>query len=146
MIISLLWILLYSFYLNSELTYLAPKRTRFYIKQKPSKFLLEIMTLVSWANNIRSDTEFILRGRSFTYIMNNIGSRTDPWGNSCFILPQSEKKFLSFIRWFSLKFLFPESWIEFELICRYSHGYTVHQWYQTFYSPTNAHVEFIKTN
>ena len=26
------------------------------------------------------------------------------------------------------------------------HGYTVHQWYQTFFSPTNAHVEFIKTN
>ena len=26
------------------------------------------------------------------------------------------------------------------------HGYTVHQWYQTLYSPTNAHVEFIKTN
>ena len=24
------------------------------------------------------------------------------------------------------------------------HGYTVHQWYQTLYSPTNAHVEFIK--
>ena len=23
-------------------------------------------------------------------------------------------------------------------------GYNVHQWYQTFYSPTNAHVEFIK--
>ena len=27
----------------------------------------------------------------------------------------------------------------------YLHGYTVHQWYQTFSSPTNAHVEFIKT-
>ena len=26
------------------------------------------------------------------------------------------------------------------------HGYTVNQWYQTFYNPTNAHVEFIKTN
>ena len=25
------------------------------------------------------------------------------------------------------------------------HGYTVHQGYQTFSSPTNAHVEFIKT-
>jgi hypothetical protein len=56
------------------------------------------MTLVSSSNNILSDTEFILRGRSFTYIMNNIGFRIDPWGTSYFIVPQSEKKFLSFIR------------------------------------------------
>ena len=38
------------------------------------------MTLVSSGNNIGSDTEFILRGRSFIYIMNNNGpSRIDPW-------------------------------------------------------------------
>ena len=38
------------------------KRTKFDTKQN-LKFLLEIMTLVSLANNIGSDTEFILRGR-----------------------------------------------------------------------------------
>jgi len=31
------------------------------------------MTLVSLANDVGSGTEFILRGRSFKYIMNNIG-------------------------------------------------------------------------
>ena len=29
--------------------------------------------------------------------------------------------------------------------CFHLHGYTVHQWYQNFSSPTNALVEFIKT-
>ena len=33
--------------------------------EQKSKFLLEMMTLVSSTNNIGSDTEFILRGRSF---------------------------------------------------------------------------------
>jgi hypothetical protein len=36
------------------------------------------MTIVSSANNIGLDIEFILRGRSFTYIMNNTGPRIDP--------------------------------------------------------------------
>jgi len=66
------------------------------------KFLLEIMTLVSSANDVGSDTEFILRGRSFIYILNNSGPRIDPWGTSCFIVPQLEKKTLSTIRWFYL--------------------------------------------
>jgi len=43
--------------------FFAPKRIKFYIKQKLSKFLLEIMTIVSSSNN--SDTAFILRGRSY---------------------------------------------------------------------------------
>jgi hypothetical protein len=51
------------------------ERTKFDTEQKSSKFLLEIMTLVSSATNIGCDTEFILRGRSFTYIMNNRGPR-----------------------------------------------------------------------
>ena len=51
------------------------------------------MTLVSSANNIGSDTEFILRGRSFIYIMNKRGPRIDPWETPCFNVPQSEKKF-----------------------------------------------------
>jgi hypothetical protein len=47
------------------------------------------MTLVSSANNIGSDIEFIFRGGSFIYIMNNEGPRIDP----CFSAPESEKKF-----------------------------------------------------
>jgi len=50
-------------------------RIKFNTKQKYSKFLLEIMRLVTTANNIGSGTEFILRGRPFTYIMNNRGPR-----------------------------------------------------------------------
>jgi hypothetical protein len=49
-----------------EGTYLA-------IEQNSSKVLLEIMTLVSSENNIGSEREFILRGRSFMYIKNNTG-------------------------------------------------------------------------
>jgi len=37
--------------------------------QKSLDFLLELMTLVSSANNDGSDIEFILRGRSFIYLM-----------------------------------------------------------------------------
>ena len=35
----------------------------FFCYTKVTKFLLEIMTLLSSANNIRSDSEFMLRGR-----------------------------------------------------------------------------------
>jgi hypothetical protein len=67
--------------------------TKFDTEQKSSKFLLQIMTLMSSANNIGSDIEFVLRGRSFIYIMNNRGPRIDPWGAPCFNIPQSEKIF-----------------------------------------------------
>ena len=40
-----------------------------------------------------SDTEFILSGRSFIYIMNDRNHRIDPWLLSCFSIYQSEKKF-----------------------------------------------------
>jgi hypothetical protein len=69
-------------------------RTKFDNEQKSSKFLLEIMTLVSSANNIRSDIELILRGRSFIHIMNNKGPRIDPWETPCSNVPQSQKKLL----------------------------------------------------
>jgi len=36
------------------------------------------MTLVSLANYIGSNTEFILRGRSVIYMMNNTGPGIDP--------------------------------------------------------------------
>jgi len=52
--------------------------TKFYNEQKSLKFLLEIMTLVSSANNTGSDTEFILMGMSFIHIMSNRGLRIDP--------------------------------------------------------------------
>jgi len=51
------------------------------------------MTLVSSANNIGSDVEFILRGRSFIYTMNKRAPRIDTWETSCFSLPQAEKNF-----------------------------------------------------
>jgi hypothetical protein len=52
-------------------------RTKFDTEQKSFKFLLETMTAVpSAASNMGSDTEFILRGRSFIYMMDNRG----PWG------------------------------------------------------------------
>ena len=68
------------------------ERTKFDAEQKSLKFLLEIMTLVSSANNIECDTEFIHRGRSLICILNNRVSRIDPWETQCFIIPQSEKK------------------------------------------------------
>jgi hypothetical protein len=51
------------------------------------------MTLVLSANKIGSDTEFILRGRSFIYIMNNRAPGTDPWRTPRFNVSQSEKIF-----------------------------------------------------
>jgi len=50
------------------------------------------MTLASSANNTGSDIEFILRGRSFIYIMNTRDLRIDPWGTPCFNVPQTGKK------------------------------------------------------
>jgi len=50
------------------------------------------MILVSSANTIGSDREFILRRRSFTNIMNNRGHRIGPWGIPYFNVPQSEKR------------------------------------------------------
>ena len=67
------------------------ERTKFDTERKCSTFQLEIMTLPSPANNNYSDIEFILRGRSFIYIMTNRGTRIDPWGTSCFNVPQAEK-------------------------------------------------------
>jgi len=40
------------------------------------------MTLVSPANNINSDTEFIHSGKSFIGIMKNKDPRIDFWGTS----------------------------------------------------------------
>jgi len=54
------------------------ERIIFDTEQKSSKFLLEIMTHISSAYNIDSDTEFIHRGSSVIYIMNKRGPTVDP--------------------------------------------------------------------
>ena len=66
---------------------------KFDTEQKSSKFLLEIMTLVSSTNDVVPDVAFILRGMSLVCIMDNRGPRTDTWGTPCFSVPQSEKNF-----------------------------------------------------
>jgi hypothetical protein len=65
------------------------ERTKFDTEQKYLKLMLEIMTPVSSANNIGSDIVFIIRRRSFIYIMNNRG----PWGTAYFNVVHSDKKF-----------------------------------------------------
>ena len=56
------------------------------------------MQLVSSANTVGSDIEFILRERSYMYIMNNRVPRIDPSGTLCFSISQSEKKNISCVR------------------------------------------------
>jgi hypothetical protein len=57
--------------------------------QKSTKFLLEIMTLVSSANIMGIDEVFSVGSRSFTYIDNeNKGPKIAPWATPCFIVPQ----------------------------------------------------------
>ena len=63
------------------------------------------MTLVSSVNNIGFDTEFIFRGKLFTFIMNNRGPRISPWGTPCLNLPQSENKVLVAFGDFTFNFL-----------------------------------------
>jgi hypothetical protein len=53
------------------------ERTVFDIVEKSSKFLLEIITLVSSVNEMGSDKVFIVGGRSF-YIMKSKGPKIDP--------------------------------------------------------------------
>jgi len=49
------------------------------------------MILVSSASNSGSDTEFILMGMSFLYIMHNRGPRIDAWGNPISMYPSWRK-------------------------------------------------------
>ena len=51
------------------------------------------MTLGLIANNINSDKDFILRGKSFVYIMTNKGHGIDPWGIPCFNVHNRKKYF-----------------------------------------------------
>jgi len=65
----------------------------FDIVEKSSKFLLEIIILLSSLNKMDSDKVFIVRGRSFMYIMKSKGPKIDPWGTSCFTVLHFEKNF-----------------------------------------------------
>jgi hypothetical protein len=68
-------------------------RQNYDVAQKSSKFVLEIMTLVSSVNIMGSVKVFFVGGRSFMHIVKSKGPRIDPWGTPCFIVPQFEKKF-----------------------------------------------------
>jgi hypothetical protein len=59
--------------------------------QKSSKFLLEIMTLVSSANIMDSVKVFVVGGWPFMYIMKMKDPRIDPWRTPCFIVPSLRK-------------------------------------------------------
>jgi hypothetical protein len=60
----------------------------FDIVQNSSKFLVEIITLVSSVNKV-----FIVGGKSFIYIKESKGPKIDPWGTSCFTVPHFEENF-----------------------------------------------------
>jgi hypothetical protein len=65
--------------------------TLFHNMQIISKFLLEIMTLMSSANIIGAARVFFVGRRSFIYIMKSKGPKIDPCGIPCSIVPQIEK-------------------------------------------------------
>jgi hypothetical protein len=79
------------------------ERTVFDIVEKSSKFLLEIITLVSSENTVGSDKLFIVGGRSFIYIKKSKGPKFDPWVTPCFTVPHFEEYFSSdFVFYFYL--------------------------------------------
>ena len=49
---------------------------------------------MSLSNNTDSDTEFILKGRSFMYLMNNRDPRIDPWGTHLSMHASQRKNFV----------------------------------------------------
>jgi hypothetical protein len=61
--------------------------------EKSSKFLLEIITLVSSLNKMGSDEVFIVGGRSFIYIMKSKVPKIDPLGTPCCTVPHFEENF-----------------------------------------------------
>jgi hypothetical protein len=65
----------------------------FDIVEKLSKFLLEIIILVSSANKMGSGKVFIVVGRSFVYIMKSKGPKIDSWGTPCFTVPHFVENF-----------------------------------------------------
>jgi hypothetical protein len=67
---------------------------------KPSKFLPEIITLVSTVNKIGSEEVFIVGGRSFIYIKKSKDPKIDPWGTPCFTVPHFEENFSNDFQFF----------------------------------------------
>jgi hypothetical protein len=65
----------------------------FDIVEKSSKFLQKIITLVSSANKMGSDNVFIVRGRSFIYIMKTKALKLTPVELLCFTVPHFEDNF-----------------------------------------------------
>jgi hypothetical protein len=61
--------------------------------EKSSKFLPEIITLVSSVNKMGSDKELIVGGRSFIYTKKGNGHKIDPWRTQCFTVPHFEENF-----------------------------------------------------
>jgi hypothetical protein len=77
-------------------------RIKFDTVWKPSKFLLEIRTLVSSVNNNVSNTVLcVLTGRYFMNIMNNICPGIDPLRTPSFKVPQSQKLCCAVLRDFT---------------------------------------------
>jgi hypothetical protein len=69
--------------------------------EKLSKFLLEIITLVSSVNKMGSDKIFTLEAG---HLYKRRGPEIDPWGTPCFIAPHFEE---NFTKDFNSVFLFP---------------------------------------
>jgi hypothetical protein len=63
----------------------------FDIVEKSSKFLLEVITLVSSMNKMGSDKVVIVGCGSFTYIKKSKGPKIDPWGTPWFTIPHLKK-------------------------------------------------------
>jgi hypothetical protein len=73
------------------------------------------LTLVSSANNIGSDTECIVRGRSFMYVTNSSGPRID-----CWVTLYPRDKMLRCIRWFYLRSCYlNRTWTNLQILLRF---------------------------
>jgi hypothetical protein len=66
-------------------------RTALILLLNPIGFRLEIITLVSSANNIGLANVRMVVEKSFIYIKNNRGPSTEPWGTPCFTCTQFEE-------------------------------------------------------
>jgi putative NADH-flavin reductase len=65
----------------------------FNIVEKSSKYLLEIITLVSLVNKMGSDKVFVVGGTSFIYIKKSKGPKIYCWKTPCFTVPHFEENF-----------------------------------------------------
>jgi hypothetical protein len=61
--------------------------------EKSSKFLQELITLVSSVNKMGSGKVFIVGDGLFIYIMESNGPKIDSWGTPCFTVPHFQENF-----------------------------------------------------